>query len=412
MITVGLDFGTHQTKLCVEYKDRAELKYKFYSFKDVDGNKKYTLPSTVNVGEDGLLTYGYLPHNSYAKVIRYFKQDAFGVSSPQQTNAMYFSCWYIASILFDLEELYGQDFIIQMGAPTDNARYENVKKTAVRILASAYRLVEDVFNNDKTKFLKTDMRTLVDLTELVPYSDEIKEHYGMLIFPEAYACLMPLVKSSKINTGMSLMVDIGGGTTDISFFTIKDKVPHVYDFYSINKGLNFLTDAERRVRDRVDSNVRAASEILKNRKQKHYYEILGVCGGLLMHLEKEFKCQTNLPIDKLRQALKSRPIVYSGGGSTFRLLRQQFGEFKDIIHVSDKEWRTEAIADLEQIKNLGICSILSTAYGLSISVPDDNIKCEPFRDIFANIRDSDRSSNNYQSEKRSFDYIDDYNSWK
>ena len=42
---------------------------------------------------------------------------------------------------------------------------------------------------------------------------------------------------------MSLMIDIGGGTTDISFFTIEDNKPQVYDFYSINKGLNYLTGA-------------------------------------------------------------------------------------------------------------------------------------------------------------------------
>ena len=28
MITVGLDFGTHQTKVCVERKERAELEAK------------------------------------------------------------------------------------------------------------------------------------------------------------------------------------------------------------------------------------------------------------------------------------------------------------------------------------------------------------------------------------------------
>ena len=34
MITVGLDFGTHQTKVCVEEKDRLETRYSFVTFKD------------------------------------------------------------------------------------------------------------------------------------------------------------------------------------------------------------------------------------------------------------------------------------------------------------------------------------------------------------------------------------------
>ena len=66
----------------------------------------------------------------------------------------------------------------------------------------------------------------------------MKEEYGLLVFPEAYACLNPLISQGKLATGMSLMIDIGGGTTDISFFTIENNKPQVYDFYSINKGLN------------------------------------------------------------------------------------------------------------------------------------------------------------------------------
>ena len=37
MITVGLDFGTHQSKLCIESKEGAELCYEFFMFKDADG---------------------------------------------------------------------------------------------------------------------------------------------------------------------------------------------------------------------------------------------------------------------------------------------------------------------------------------------------------------------------------------
>ena len=47
-----------------------------------------------------------------------------------------------------------------MGAPTDSGHYENAKRIAVQILASAYRLVEDVFNNDRDEFLKNDVAKL------------------------------------------------------------------------------------------------------------------------------------------------------------------------------------------------------------------------------------------------------------
>lgn len=190
-----------------------------------------------------------------------------------KTNAIYFSIWYIAYILFDLENLLGQEFAIQMGVPTDGEHLEEKQQLAVRILLSAYRLVEEVYEHDKEKFLATTMHELCERTELVPYDAEQKLLYSILVFPEAYACLMPLVKSKKIATGMSLMLDVGGGTTDISFFTIKDDPlcprPLIYDFYSLNKGLNYLIDADNDTTRKVTSNVKDDSEISDIRKSDY-----------------------------------------------------------------------------------------------------------------------------------------------
>ena len=186
MITVGLDFGTHQTKVCIEDKKGVELNYSFMKFFDTYRREYYTLPSLVGVGKDGLLSYGYLPRRYDGRIIRYFKQSTFRPhpSGMPQINAMYFSTWYLAYILFDLEEIYGQEFTIQMGAPTDSDHVHQAKVIATRIIASAYKLVEEVFANDKEKFLSTPMQELTELTELVPYSKEVKEEYGLLVFPD------------------------------------------------------------------------------------------------------------------------------------------------------------------------------------------------------------------------------------
>ena len=45
MITVGPDFGTHQTKVCIEDKDGVELNYTFLTFFDANKNPFYTLPA-------------------------------------------------------------------------------------------------------------------------------------------------------------------------------------------------------------------------------------------------------------------------------------------------------------------------------------------------------------------------------
>ena len=421
MITVGLDFGTHQTKVCIENKEGVELNYTFMKFEDTYHRQFYTLPSIIGVGKDGLLSYGYLPRRYDGRIIRYFKQSTFRPTSTgmTQVNAMYFSTWYIAFILFDLEKMYGQEFTIQMGAPTDSSHVNVVKTIATRIIASAYKLVEDVFANDKEKFLATPMKELVDLTELVPYSKETKEEYGLLVFPEAYACLKPLISQGKLATGMSLMIDIGGGTTDISFFTIEDNKPQVYDFYSINKGLNFLTGANENNQTGTVVNVQDASEINQGRRNVFISEVNQVCDNLKNKLQHEFKKQTRLQVHRLLDALKSRPLVYCGGGSTFKSLRVCYGGYQDRKQISHKEWNAKSIKDIDEIIDEELCPILSTAYGLAISSENDNIVMKPFKDIFENIRGLEEEHHHKTSRDTTFgsayggfSYADDWDAWK
>ena len=376
MITVGLDFGTHQTKVCIEHKEGVELSYTFMKFVDTYHRDFYTLPSLV-------------------------------------------STWYLAYILFDLEEKYGQEFTIQMGAPTDSGHVHQVKVIATRIIASAYKLVEDVFANDKEKFLATPMKELTELTELVPYSQEIKDEYGLLVFPEAYACLKPLISQGKLATGMSLMIDIGGGTTDISFFTIEDNKPQVYDFYSINKGLNYLTGANEGNQTGTEVNVRDASEINNGRRNVYINEVNQVCDNLRSKLQREFKLQTGLNMHRLLDALKNRPLVYCGGGSTFKTLRVSYGGYQDKKQISHKEWNAKSIKDIDEIIDEELCPILSTAYGLAISTENDNIVMKPFRDIFEGVRGYEEEHHHKTSRDTTFgsayggfSYADDWDAWK
>ena len=457
MITVGLDFGTHQTKICIEKKEGVECSYSFVKYKDDKGVEHYTIPSVISINNRGLLSYGFISNKDRGTTIRYFKQSAF-CTSPEitmsQSDAMYFSAWYLAYILFDLEERYGKDCVIQMGAPTDSGHYEEVKQVAVRILVSAYRLVEDVFQNDKAAFLSCNIESLKDKTEIVSYSDEIKDEYGILVFPEAYACLKPLTSRGKIATGMSLMIDIGGGTTDVSFFTIENKLPQVYDFFSINKGLNYLTNAlkeeqqhlsdlakhqkvhsesifhkilsrlgggetnhtHNNIEAKPDSNVHSVDELDPERIKQYVGELKKECNLLIQKLQFEFTHQTKIPLYRLNDALQSRPLIYTGGGSTFKRLQVPYFGFKDKKLISHQEWDTKSIVDVQEIIKLGLCPILSTSYGLAISVASDNIERKPFTDIFDKIRsdeyEEERQSYKYQSSGRSFSAYDDWDAIK
>jgi hypothetical protein len=426
MITVGLDFGTHQSKVCVETQEGAELHYTFFKFPDCNGRQQYTLPSIIHESNNGCLKYGYIPKGSKGKIIRYFKQGTFTqTSNMTQNEAVYYSIWYLAYIIFELEKVYGQDFSIQMGVPTDGGRFSKQKKLAVRIVLSAYHLAEEVFNNDQELFLRTPISELRKKTEFLPYDAEQKMIFGIQVLPEAYACLMPLIHQSKIDGGMSLMIDIGGGTTDISFFTIEKESTnkpkpanerlHVYDFYSINKGLNFLSDADNLNPDRLDSNIDlSGSDIQSQRKGILHNEINNIQNGLIKKLRAELKRQSQIPESRLMDALKTRPIIYTGGGSTFASLRKPYGGFKDIIHISHKEWRREAVDELNRISELGLCPILSTAYGLSIHTADDNVQSEPFTELFKGLRNYVPERNQYRipQDKYRISVYDDWDSIK
>lgn len=431
-ITVGLDFGTHQTKICIECKDGAELGYHFVKFRDTHDSIKYTLPSIIQINANGTLEYGYINKRKGGQIVRYFKQATFTSSNQDLTkeDACLYSIWYISNILFDLEEKYQTNFNIQMGVPSDSSHLESQRQLAVSILLSAYTLVEDVFANDKDAFLKSTVTELREKTKVITYSDEKKEEYQILVFPEAYACLMPLVTSSKIPRGMSLMVDIGGGTTDISFFSMRDDVRNpkknelkIHYFQSIDKGLNFLTQADILSDEgRTDSNIRSTSELNKSAINVFKSEINNICSYIQGRLYKEFKDHDDLPYRLLKNALRNRPIVYTGGGSCFDILCGGYHGFQYIIHLNQKNWKAYAIEDWFAIVSLGICPILSTAYGLSISQTNDNVICESLQDVFNLIRRSDGEE--YQDPKSSpkfghaiggshgFNYMDDFDAWK
>ena len=210
----------------------------------------------------------------------------------------------------------------------------------------------------------------------------------------------------------NLIVDIGGGTTDISFFTIENNMPQVYDFFSINKGLNYLTCAEEK--ERKGYIVEFESEIDNSRKKIFTHEINGICKTILNTLLSELKKQTRLRRSILLDALQDRTIVYCGGGSTFPTLRVEYDGYKTIKLISSTEWNSKCVSQIDDIIAKNLCPILSTAYGLSISTEHDNIHMKPLKEIFEHVRDAedDPVNNRFGQAYGGFSYGDDWDAWK
>lgn len=464
-IKIGLDFGTHQTKICVRRtpdEGRGEPNYEFFKFADLQGNKQYFLPSVIQINDDDTLSYGYVnnsrmkaepdapikqtvmleeefdvaekagllydkyataenkPEDMYVlsemlkirlqkvkarnarkseeaekefdkllhdykdakNVFRYFKQATFigGEWNRITTISNRTLCvWYLAYVIFLLEEKFGTEFSINMGIPADEESFEAKKRLAVEILATAYFLVEEVYKNDLTRFLNEKYEDLLAKTENQRYSNELKDEYVINIFPEAYASLTALTSRGKLPTGMSLTADIGGGTTDISFFTIEDGLPMIYKYWSIPRGLNYV--AARSGFDYADGDFtsRVQQEVIdKFNRKKHE-----LVSNLVRDLAKKIQNETSIPVQNLRDALKDRILVYSGGGSTFDFLTKSIDTFTDIRIIDASIWNEENIKDKAAVAKLSL--LLTTAYGLSVSVSDEDVKLKSYHSLFAHL---------------------------
>lgn len=500
-ITVGLDFGTHQTKICIEDKtDVNNPIYSFFPFYDLDGAKNIILPSIIQVNKDDTLSYGYVdkdkckygkkffvgctprypqkpdvpfeptlpepikpailsqpvPTNSneavrfntdyeralksyntqlvlwrqsvqaqaakheklvmemeqayqnelrewykwqnssqtnHRLIYRYFKQSTFSDykwNCTQSSN--YLSVWYLSYILFHLEAKYGQDFAIQMGIPTGSDNFEYKKQKAVSLLLSAYHLVEEVFQRDINKFLSTKLPDLEKMTKLMPYSKDKKFEYSLLVFPEAYAGLKSLTSQKRIEPGMSLMVDIGGGTTDITFFTLEKnkesghEAPKIYDYSSIPFGLNFIIEtANPNLQDKFEASVNLydiPAKKLNNAVNQYSHKLVDTCRALVQRLYRSFE-RTGFHSSRLKDALKNRPVIYSGGGSTYQTMRLAIDWFQDVKHINPKVWDGMTIDEIDEY--IPICPIISTALGLSISEMDDKVELSTVDEIFKHL---------------------------
>jgi hypothetical protein len=192
----------------------------------------------INFNDDGNI-------NSEILDFRYFKFNSFFKSSlwHHQISSEKISICYLTNIIFLLEQNYGDNFYTQMGIPTGDEinDYVNKQNIGSTLLISAFKLREKYATH--SDFLNEKYYDLLEKTIIhSQFSNDDLELYGLNVIPEAYAGLISLTQSKKIVNGISLLIDIGGGTTDIGLFTINKELPIIYKVLSIDKGLNFIIE--------------------------------------------------------------------------------------------------------------------------------------------------------------------------
>lgn len=430
--TIGLDFGTHQTKCCVEERDNNYKKYYFLSFMNTSGQFEYRLPSVVKVTKDDKLEYGFIDSASNARVFRYFKQGTFNPEDSvwnESINASIVSIWYLTYLILCLKSKIGKYFDINIGIPTDSTSYAKKKNIAVQLLDTAYHLAEKVFKENMEDFLNA---TYLELLHVTPYKQiteekckEICKEYGIRVFPEAWACLRPLLRSKRL-TNLNMMIDIGGGTTDISLFSVVndgDKtVLKIFYYTSVNRGLNYLYKnpalMERTFEMLENSldmqNVNIYNSLIDKKLKNFMYQF---------ESEFRFAAQGMFDIEEIDETIKDKQTIYVGGGSTYKNLRQKRRHFQDVRLIDDRDWEKNNISDYQEVRL--ICPILATSYGLAISEDEGSINTQNnLYSLFDGIRKAARYKREAMEIKRNtsessfgknlggFNYMDDWDAMK
>ena len=283
--------------------------------------------------------------------------------------------WYLAYILFLLEDSYKEGFAINMGVPTDDKTFQQKKELGTRILLSALHLVEDVYKKDLRAFLKEKVSTLISKTVILPFSDEKKLYFGINIFPEAYASLIGLTSRGKLSEGMSINADIGGGTTDISFFIVKDRLPNIYKYWSIPRGLNYIAEMSGFDYSEEEFFSKANKDIVEKFNRKKQEIVYNLTTNLIGMAR-----QRGLQKSNLLSALRDRILVYNGGGSIYDELTTPILYFTDVNVADDKLWAEEMIKDMSKIGRF--FNLLTTSYGLAVSEEDSEIVLCDYANLF------------------------------
>ncbi len=310
-----------------------------------------------------------MPEKLIPATFRSFKQMVFsnGFDWRFDIDPMLVSIWYLCYVFFDLDKEYGTQYLtVCMGTSSGRSNWQKNKEKATQIILTVYDLIENVFNHDREKFLAATLDELKSVTKIKDFSQAAKEANQIYVFPEAYANLNPLAKLKRFGVGVNAVVDIGGGTTDISIFVVhpEEDVVKIFDYESIPYGVNAIE------KEGSDVHFHAVESRMDrfSMKIKHHAQSIGV------------------KIDEANRIVSKRPIVFTGGGSMRSGLCRHYVGFTDIIHIGMAVLNSYSID--EALEVTGKMPLLATSLGLVLCGSDANIPLISYEKLFEIVEEA------------------------
>ena len=300
---------------------------------------------------------------------RSFKQMVFseGFDWRFEIDPMLVSIWYLCYVFFGLDQKYEtRNLIVCMGTSSGQNNWRQNKEKATQIILTVYDLIENVFNHNRDEFLKCTLDELISKTKIKEFSQEAKDANMIYVFPEAFANLNPLAKQKRFGAGVNAVVDIGGGTTDISIFIAPPgNEVKIFDYSSIPYGVNAIE--KRGLEGHFDS-VNGKLKFF-SRKIIYHAQSLGV---------KQVEAEA---------IVKRRPIVFTGGGSMRPELRKPYCGFTDVKHIGSALLKNYSIDDAVELTSK--IPLLSTSLGLALCSRDDSkIPLISYKELFKFVEEA------------------------
>lgn len=256
---VGIDFGTSQTKICSRnFSSNNQLVlHQFFS------NESIFLPTTITIRPDNTLLYGEKENYTFSrfKMASLFNESLESKNNDKSTLSPHLCCvLYITYCILEVVCRFGRipknnqdvksfkqndvDFLFVLGIPTqyERNRNEHLRRSLhYQNLYFAFKLAKEFYTLEE--FSKCTLPLLVEKIQIINTSflsqsianieHEYKKH-GLFLLAETTAGVFllrnqfqksfSLINHNEINRfiannmGNYMTLDIGAGTTDISFF--------------------------------------------------------------------------------------------------------------------------------------------------------------------------------------------------
>lgn len=441
----GIDLGTSQTKVCLQRLGQAPTEHEFLRF-----GGSFFLPSVVWVREDGTLAYGPQPGGKTRASYNYFKiasaEDlefrcrsglsrdgaAYLASSFEPFSPEALATLYLAHVLLLVREAVREraspkrqrtgflrglrtpaaepTLTVGLGYPTEylSAANELRKRKFESILALADGISERYGSSARYADARAEdlRRDLAEHVAALPSGEGVRgvlDDRGLSVFPEAAAGLASLHHSGGLRPGHYASLDVGAGSTDLSFFRVNGDATTSYlasesvltaanDIYSAlarAKGWD-ASGAERWVRSRA-SDPAKRDDLLRD---PEYQSVLrSVVKGRLYRqaVYRVFNGRVYqrfnrgvAGVNMARALFHDRPCYYYGGGSALPMR----GEYSRIqvhdngspsisnsmtqawTHIYREDLALHALSDTANVSPRGpeltnAMPLLAVAFGLS-----------------------------------------------